>query len=269
MTRNYHRLWQRPHRPHRDSPYPDVPDIPDVPDVPEEHVHLYSYQSDFYPEEFEDFDHPYYPETPDQNETPSNPMFDHGVTSEYESCDKYDHQYRVTSADVDGPHDERELSAEESEPEPSDLNDSFDHGNNHDFDPREPYYANSENSDHFDPRKPSHNDYNDHSDGDYEPNYDYYEGNFDRQPSQHDYDDYDDYECYPDDTEPLDHQFQMLNLGDGIIELSHAAKKDVFYHEEAGQMYHIECLDCMDYMNQKGFEIPPPGYDYKQHGTPG
>ena len=283
MTRNYHRLWQRPHRPHRDSPYPDVPDIPDVPDVPEEHVHLYTFQSDFYPEEFEDFDHPYYPETPDQNETPSNPMFDHGVTSEYESWDEYDHQYRVTSADVDGPYDERELSAEESEPEPSDLNDSFDHGNNHDLDPREPYYANSENSDHFDHREPPNYDYYDHSDGNYEPNYDYYEENFDRQPRQRDYD-YDDYECYPDDPEDLDHQLQRLEIGDERPEHdafgtcntpngsppnqdSHFAYKDVFWHEQAGQHFHIECSICVDYMLQWDFSVPPLGYDFKKDGN--
>ena len=209
MTRNYHRLWQRPHWPHRDSPYPDINPEP---------LHLYTHQNlpTFAPE----FD----PLSPAASES--------GDYGQWQDCEEW----------------------QDCEPENSDH-----------FDPREPYYANNENSDHFDPREPPDNDYYNHSDGDYEPNYDYDEENFERQSSQHDYDDY---EWYPDDTEALSYQFQMLDLGDGIIEMSHAAKKDVFYHHEAGQMYHIQCLDCMDYMNQKGFEIPPPGYDYKQHGTP-
>ena len=232
MTRNYHRLWQRPHWPHRD---PDVPDVPDVPYVPEEHVHLYSYQSDFYPEEFEYF------ETPSTLRPVwvSNPLFDHGVTNEYESCEKYDHQYRVTSADVDGPYDERELSAEESEPEPSDLNDSFDHGNNHDFDPREPYYANSENSDHFDPRNDYY--YNDHSDGDY----------------YHDDED----QFYPEDI--LINEFNRLDLepdqdledypnyGHGVVyppDHGHSANKPTFFHADSNQEFHHDCHICADYM---------------------
>ena len=36
MTRNYHRLWQRPHWPHRDSPYPDINPEP---------LHLYTHQN--------------------------------------------------------------------------------------------------------------------------------------------------------------------------------------------------------------------------------
>lgn len=232
MTRNYHRLWQRPHRPHRDSPYPDVPDIPDVPDVPEEHVHLYTFQSDFYPEEFEDFDHPYYPETPDQNETPSNPMFDHGVTSEYESWDEYDHQYRVTSADVDGPHDERELSADESGPEPSDLNDSFDHGYNHDFDPREPSVEQQSSTDYY---------YNDHSDSDY----------------YHDDED----QFYPEDIlinefnrldlEPGQDHEDYPNYGHGVVyppDHGHSANKPTFFHADSNQEFHHDCHICADYM---------------------
>ena len=250
MTRNYHRLWQRPHRPHRDSPYPDVPDVPnvtdvpdapdvpDVPDVPEEHVHLYTYQSDFYPEEFEYF------------ETPStlwpvwvsNPMFDHG---EYESCDEYDHQYRVTSADVDGPYDERELSAEESEPEPSDLNDSFDHGNNHDFDPREPYYANSENSDHFDPREPSHNDYNDQSDGDYYDDENVHAQEFYNEEDIliHDFNKL--------DLEPSQDLEDYPNYGHGVVyphDHVHRANKPTFFHDDSNQEYHHDCHICADYM---------------------
>ena len=36
MTRNYHRLWQRPHWPHRDPPYPDINPEP---------LHLYTHQN--------------------------------------------------------------------------------------------------------------------------------------------------------------------------------------------------------------------------------
>ena len=40
----------------------------------------------------------------------------------------------------------------------------------------------------------------------------------------------------------------------------------MFYHEDAGQHFHIDCQECIDYMNQSGFRIPPKGYDYEQHG---
>ena len=222
MTRNYHRLWQRPHRPHRDSPYPDILSEP---------VHLYTHRN-IHLEEFD----PYFVPKSHQNMPTFDPESDHGEATGDEEWEDYE----------------------------------------------------SVNSDHYDPRDQPHDDYYDHSNGHYyhdderheqrfEPNYDYYEDNFDRQQSQHDYD-HDDYECYPDDPEDLDHQFQRLEIGDERPEhdtfgscntpsQSHFAYKDVFYHEQAGQHFHIECLECIRYMNQWGFSVPPQGYDYKQHGT--
>ena len=235
MTRNYSRLWNRPHRPHRDSPYPNVPQEP---------VHLYTYQSDFYPEEFvpnqtsldmnptqnvllEDLDL-YYPETPDQNEIPSNPMFDHGVTSEYDSCDDYDpsgdHQYRVTPADVDSLYDEIELSAEENGPEPSDLNDSFDHGNNHDFDPNLNPSLN-----------PNWDMNNDQSEPNYEEDILNHEFNrLDLEPNSQDLEDY-------------------PNYGHGVVYPpvhSHWANKAFFFHHDLNQDFHVDCMICEQYIEE-------------------
>ena len=213
MTRNYHRLWQRPHKPHRDSPYPDIPSEP---------VQLYTHQN----VHLEEFD-PYFVTKSHQYQPTFDPESDNNEEDEWEDCNSVD-------------------------------------------------YENGQNCESV-TYESDHNDYNEHSDGDYyhdderhdqqfEPNYNHHEEDFDGQPRQHDYDD-DGYEFYSEDSEALGHHFKKLDLGNGIIELSHAANKDVFFHQEADQLYHIECLHCEYYMNRSGFEVPPPGYDYKQHGT--
>ena len=105
-----------------------------------------------------------------------------------------------------------------------------------------------------------HNDYVDREDGssDEEQNsYDYYVDQTQQFANEHD---------------DIDHQFQRLEISDERPEHdsfspcntpneeSHFAYKDVFYHEDAGQHFHIECHECINYMNQSGFEIPPEGY---------
>ena len=231
MTRNYNRLWQRPHRPHRDSPYPDIPSEP---------VYLYTHQNVHLD--------PYFVIKYHQNLPNFDTKSDHSEASgedEWEDCNSVDYENGQNCESV-----------------------------------------NYENSDH----EPPDNDYYDHSDGDYyhdderqeqrfEPNYDYQEKNFDRQPSEQDYDDYDYYEGYPDDPEALDHQFQRLEIEikrpehdtfsscNTPNEESHFAYKDVFYHEDAAQHFHLECSECIRYMDQNGFSVPPPGYNYNQHRT--
>ena len=189
MTRNYHRLWQRPHWPHRDSPYPDINPEP---------LHLYTHQNlpTFAPE----FD----PLSPAASES--------GDYGQWQDCEEW----------------------QDCEPENSDH-----------FDPREPYYANNENSDHFDPREPPDND--DHSDGDYEPNYDYYHDNEDQ--------------FYPEDI--LINEFNRLDLepsqdiedypnyGHGVVyppDHGHSANKPTFFHADSNQEFHHDCHICADYM---------------------
>ena len=270
MTKNYSRLWGRPHKPHRDSPHPDAPSEP---------VHLYTHQN-IHLEEFD----PYYATKPHQHLTTFEPEVNQGAASGEENWEGFDSR----------PGSPREDFCYK---EPS-------HASEYEFDPNhESESANYENSDHFDPREPSvdrqsspDNDYyyNDQPDGEYyddgerrapgfEPTHEedileHELNRLDLEPKGQDLGDYPnsgngvvypnehDYECYPDDSEALDRQFQRLDIGNDIIEISHAANKDVFYHKEAGQLYHIECLDCMDYMNQSGFEMPPPGYDYNNMG---
>ena len=221
MTRNYHRLWQRPHRPHRDSPYPDIPSEP---------VYLYTHQNVDLKNVEREFG-PYFVLKYHQNLPNFDTESDHSETSgedEWEDCNSVDYENGQNCESV-----------------------------------------NYENSDH----EPPNNDYYDHSDGDY------YHDDERHEQQQQDYDDYDYYEGYHDDPEALDHQLQRLEIGDERPEHdtfsscntpneeSHFAYKDVFYHEEAGQHFHLECSECIRYMDENGFSVPPPGYDYEQHGT--
>ena len=143
MTKNYSRLWGRPHKPHRDSPHPDAPSEP---------VHLYTHQN-IHLEEFD----PYYATKPHQNLTTFEPEVTQGAAGGEENWEGFDSRPSSPKEDF-------------CYKEPS-------HASEYEFDPNhESESANYENSDHFDPREPSveqqsspDNDYyyNDQPDGEY------------------------------------------------------------------------------------------------------
>ena len=167
-----------------------------------------------------------------------------------------------------------------------------DHDKEQDFDHDHDYHKQTFEQNHYHYRTPSQSDdedqgpYYDSTAAEHRDDKDMYPHNVyvDREDRSSD-EEQNSYDYYVDQTQQfaaehddIDHQFQRLEINDERPEHdtfspcntpneeSHFAYKDVFYHEDAGQHFHIDCQECIDYMNQSGFRIPPKGYDYEQHG---
>ena len=167
-----------------------------------------------------------------------------------------------------------------------------DHDKEQDVDHNHDYHKQTFEQNHYHYRTPSQSDdedqgpYYDSTAAEHRDDKDMYPHNVyvDREDRSSD-EEQNSYDYYVDQTQQfaaehddIDHQFQRLEINDERPEHdtfspcntpneeSHFAYKDVFYHEDAGQHFHIDCQKCIDYMNQSGFRIPPEGYVYEQHG---